>query len=98
VHVRVWEYDVPPERAGAFVAAYGPDGDWAALFRAAEGFVGTRLYRATDDVRRYLTVDTWREEASWRAFLEASGPTYQALDDRLADLAGGGRLVTEGPG
>jgi heme-degrading monooxygenase HmoA len=97
VHVRVWEYDVAPDRAEELVAAYGPDGEWAALFATAEGFVGTRLYRATDDVHRYLTVDTWRDEGSWQAFLDRSRAAYEALDVRLAHLAGGGRLLTEVP-
>jgi heme-degrading monooxygenase HmoA len=93
VYVRVWEYDVAPARVDAFVAAYGGDGEWARLFGTAAGFAGTRLYRDVDADRRFLTVDRWDDEASWQAFLDGSGAAYEALDARLAHLAGGGRQL-----
>ena len=60
--VRVWEYEVPGDRAAAFTAAYVPDGSWGQLFGRAAGFLGTELYRdaARDD--RYLTIDRWQDE------------------------------------
>lgn len=62
VFVRVWEYEVPGDRAAAFAAAYAPDGAWGQLFGRAAGFLGTELYRdvARDD--RYLTIDRWQDE------------------------------------
>ena len=98
VFVRVWEYDVPAARVASFVVAYGPDGDWARLFGTAVGYLGTDLYRSTDASGRFLTVDRWRDEASWRAFVARSGPAYEALDARLSPLADGGRLLLEGCG
>jgi heme-degrading monooxygenase HmoA len=96
VFVRVWEYDVAPEHVDAFLSAYGSDGGWARLFGGAPGFAGTGLYRDTAVEQRFLTVDRWDDEASWRKFLASSGAAYEALDARLAHLAAGGRLVVEG--
>jgi heme-degrading monooxygenase HmoA len=44
--VRVWEYDVVPASAEEFQRAYGSAGAWAQLFRRADGFVGTELFRS----------------------------------------------------
>ena len=96
--LRVWEYDVPAARVDAFVAAYGPDGDWARLFGTVDGYLGTDLFRGADASGRFLTVDRWADSGAWRAFLASSGPAYRALDARLAHLADGGRLVVEGDG
>ena len=97
MYVRVWQYDVAPDHVDAFVAAYGGDGEWARLFGTADGFAGTSLYRDVDAEGRFLTVDRWDDEASWRVFLDGSCPAYEALDARLAHLAGGGRLLVEAP-
>jgi hypothetical protein len=35
--VRVWEYEVPLDRTGAFAAAYSADGPWGELFGRADG-------------------------------------------------------------
>jgi hypothetical protein len=98
VFVRVWEYEVPTAQVSAFMAAYGPDGGWSRLFGTAEGYLGTSLYRSTDASGRFLTVDRWRGEASWRAFLARFRPAYEALDAELAHLANGGHVLLEGSG
>jgi heme-degrading monooxygenase HmoA len=77
-----WEYEVPPELTAAFETLYGPDGEWARLFRGADGYVETLLLRDTDRPTRYLTVDRWRSRADFDAFAEAAGPAYAALDRR----------------
>ncbi len=96
VFVRVWEYQVPGDRAAVFTAAYAPDGAWGQLFGRAAGFLGTELYRdaARDD--RYLTIDRWRDEQDWRSFLRASGSAYESLDARLEGLAVAERSLFEG--
>jgi len=66
VHEIVWEYEVRAEHAAAFEALYGADGDWARLFRRAEGYVETRLYRDTARPTLYLTIDRWRSRAPSR--------------------------------
>ena len=78
----VWEYEVRPEHAAAFEALYGADGDWARLFRQADGCVETRLYRDTARPMLYLTIDRWLSRAAYEAFARAAGPAYAALDRR----------------
>ncbi len=38
MHGIVWEFEIKPERAVEFVAAYAPNGAWAQLFSQAEGY------------------------------------------------------------
>ena len=75
-----WEYEVRPEQVAAFERLYGADGEWARLFRRADGYVETLLFRDTDRPTRYLTVDRWQSRAAFDAFVEAAGSAYAALD------------------
>ena len=95
--VRVWEYDVPETSRAEFERRYGPDGDWARLFSASDGFRGTELFASVSDPGRYLTVDRFTDERAWRAFLTEHHDAYERLDaatQRLTtderELAGGG--------
>jgi heme-degrading monooxygenase HmoA len=83
-YVIIWTYDVPPEAADAFVAAYGSDGDWARLFANGAGFIGTELYQ---DGQRFVTIDRWLSEDAFNAFQSAFGDQYKALDAKLAHLS-----------
>jgi heme-degrading monooxygenase HmoA len=96
VYVRVWEYEVPPDRAGAFTAAYAASGPWGELFRRAGGFLGTELYRDSARPGRYLTIDRWQDEQAWQAFLTAFRPDYESLDARLEGIAAAERSLFEG--
>ncbi|MBL8542576.1 MAG: antibiotic biosynthesis monooxygenase [Hyphomonadaceae bacterium] len=82
-YVILWSYEVAPEHERAFIAAYGPEGDWARLFATAAGFLGVDLYR---DGARFLTIDRWQSEAAFQAFQAARGAEYQALDARCDAL------------
>ncbi len=84
--LRLWRYRVTPGLEAAFERAYGHDGDWARLFRLGRGYLGTELLHATPPGIGYATIDRWRSEADWRAFLEKHGPAYHELDRRLAPL------------
>ncbi|MGY1607957.1 MULTISPECIES: antibiotic biosynthesis monooxygenase family protein [unclassified Geodermatophilus] len=86
MYLRIWQFDVLPAAVDRFVAAYGPDGDWARLFARAEGYAGTELFRSAEGGTRFVTVDRWRDEPAWAAFLEREGEDYRALDERLAAL------------
>ncbi len=77
-----WEYEVRPDQVAAFEALYGADGDWARLFRQADGYVETLLFCDTDRPLHYLTIDRWRSRAAYEAFTHASAPAYAALDLR----------------
>ncbi len=78
----VWEYEVRPGQVADFEALYGADGDWARLFRRADGYVETRLFHDTGQPMLYLTIDRWLSRAAYEAFLQTAGPAYAALDRR----------------
>ena len=94
--LRIWGYDVAPGAVDRFAVAYGPDGDWARLFARSAGFLGTELYRDVGRAARFVTVDRWRDEADWTAFLVREADDYRALDARLAPLSGAQSLLLEG--
>ena len=95
-YIRVWEYEVSAAHVDAFVAAYGGDGEWVQLFRRGQGYAGTQLYRGVDAPARFLTVDRWSDEASWRAFLSGFHAEYEVLDARLEGLSLRERPLLEG--
>ena len=74
----LWSYEVRPEAAAAFERAYGPEGDWAALFARGAGYLGTELLRGPEGT--YVTIDRWRAPADFDAFMAAHRADYQALD------------------
>jgi heme-degrading monooxygenase HmoA len=96
VFVRVWEYEVPGDRAEAFTAAYAAAGAWGELFGRAARFLSTELYRDAARAGRFLTIDRWQDEQDWRSFLAAFGSAYEALDARLEGLAAAERSLFEG--
>lgn len=96
MYLRIWEYDVTADHADDFIVAYGAEGDWAQLFRRGRGYLGTELFRDTDDDARFVTIDRWTDEEAWRAFLDERGETYAALDARLVHLAASQRSLLEG--
>ena len=77
-----WEYEVRPDQVAAFEALYGADGDWARLFRRADGYLETRLFRDTARPMHYLTIDRWTSLAAYEAFARVSEPAYTDLDRR----------------
>ena len=82
----IWEFQVAPEHAGRFEQAYGPDGDWAQLFRRHEGYLWTNLLRDHAHAGRYLTVDYWRTQADRDDFLRRFHPEFKVLDARCGAM------------
>ena len=78
--IRVWEYDVRETAVADFERVYGPDGAWAQLFSCSDGFEGTELFASVSRPGRYLSVDRFRDEASWRRFQTEHREAYLALD------------------
>ena len=76
----IWHYDVDPAHMASFEAAYGPRGDWARLFSRSGGFLGLELLRGFGDT--WLTIDRWRSEADFEAFIAAYRCDYDQLDRR----------------
>jgi|tagenome__1003787_1003787.scaffolds.fasta_scaffold20537172_2 heme-degrading monooxygenase HmoA len=89
--IRVWEYDVRADTAADFERVYGADGAWAQLFSCSDGFEGTELFASVTTPGRYLTVDRFRDEASWRRFQVEHREAYLALDARSERLTAGER-------
>jgi len=99
MYIILWEFAVEPGKVEEFVAAYGAEGDWARLFRQADGFRGTRLLRSSDDPTRFVTIDSWEDVLSFERFRERFRDAYGALDARLATSTASERKIgtfTEG--
>jgi heme-degrading monooxygenase HmoA len=86
MYIIMWEFKVRPERVGEFVLAYNADGDWAQLFRLAEGYRGTELLASTEDVERFVTIDRWDKAEDFVLFQESFSQQYHSLDARLEGL------------
>ena len=87
----VWEYEVALGDRAAFIQAYGPDGAWDRLFRQGEGYLGLELLEGENG--RFVTLDRWRSEADFEAFMTACGQQYRSLDRQLANLSLGQRRL-----
>ena len=85
-YVRVWRFRPLPNRIAAFEEAYGPKGDWARLFRAANGFLGTTLLRGQGEPTEYLTLDRWASPQAYEDFRRARHEEFTALDRRCEAL------------
>jgi len=80
----LWTYRVERGWAALFEAIYGPDGDWAQLFRQADGYHGTELLRQAEG--RYATIDRWESTAHFERFEERFAEGYARLDERCEAL------------
>ena len=78
--VVVWQFEIAEEKISAFEAAYGPEGNWAQLFRSSSEYLGTELLRDTYNSGSYLTVDRWASEDASRSFRKENDAAYEALD------------------
>ena len=81
----VWEYHVRRGAEEEFERIYGPEGDWARLFRGP-GYAGTTLWRDPARRRVYLTIDEWRSREAHVSRLARIRARYEALDARCAAL------------
>ena len=85
-HIIIWQYDIVPSARDSFERAYRPDGDWAALFRGSDDYLGTQLLRDLARPDRYMTLDYWRTAGAFAAFKHAHAAAYDDLDRRCAQL------------
>ena len=85
-YVYIWAFKVAPEHEQAFLAAYGPAGDWSTLFRKSAGYLETLLLQDQAAPGRYVTVDRWSSERAHDAFVAEFGADYAALDRSLEPL------------
>jgi heme-degrading monooxygenase HmoA len=85
-YVTVWEFRVHSDRRAQFEELYGPAGAWAALFRRAEGYLGTELLRDRNDALRYLTIDRWTTVDAYQSFHARFAGQYASLDRDCEEL------------
>jgi hypothetical protein len=76
----LWEYEVKPGSEKTFEKVYGPDGDWARLFRTGSHYRETRLLRDPFRLNVYLTLDFWTSRGSYENFLATHKVEYTAID------------------
>ena len=76
----IWEYEVHAGREAAFVALYGQEGAWVALFRKYPDYIGTELLHDAAQPRRFATIDRWASQAAYDAFLATAKPQYTDID------------------
>ena len=84
--IRIWQFRVPSDKTDEFRAIYGPDGEWAMLFRREAGVLSTELLHSATHPNIFLTIDRWDSAVAWAAFLRAWGEDYAALDRRCERL------------
>ena len=80
--VVIWEYEVRAGCENDFAALYGVDGEWAALFREFDGYLGTELLHDCAQPKRYATIDRWSSQSAYDAFLAVAQPRYAQIDGR----------------
>jgi heme-degrading monooxygenase HmoA len=86
MHVILWEFEVDAEKAGDFIAAYGPNGAWTQLFRQAAGYLATELLCSADEPTRYITIDRWNNSEDFFRFQRDFADRYKTLDAELQSL------------
>ena len=80
--VFTYEVATPDE----FERVYGPDGDWAAFFRGARGYVGTELLRALEQPGRYAVIARWESREAYNDFVAANRDEYMRRVDETGFL------------
>ena len=85
-YIVVWEFQVRAECEAEFVAAYGPDGEWARLFRRSPEFLGLELVGSVGNAARFFTLDHWSSATGLEVFLANNATAYDVLDRRFTGL------------
>jgi|SRR5271157_104529 len=88
MHVIIWEFTVREEHIQEFIRVYNSDGDWAQLFKRADGYLGTELLRSSAEpdifvTTDFLTIDRWESATCFDIFLKQFAAEYQRLDKQL---------------
>ena len=91
----IWEYVVDPARVDDFLAAYGPNGQWVALFREHEGYVRTELHRDKENTHRFITIDYWESRSAWQSFRDIASDDFERLDARCDEYTVSEQIIGE---
>ncbi len=89
----LWEFDVKQGSEERFESVYGPEGDWARLFRRDPAYLKTLLLRDPFRERTYVTCDFWETREACEAFLLANSDAYHALDELCEGLTSAERKI-----
>lgn len=89
----VWEFDAKPDRVADFEKVYATSGRWVAFFRQSPDYLGTELYRNTNDSHRFVAVDCWRSRVSYENFRKANAEEYARLDEWCRQLLSHERML-----
>jgi enamine deaminase RidA (YjgF/YER057c/UK114 family) len=82
----VWQFTVKSGKEDVFERIYGPNGDWALLFRKADGYRRTELHRNRNLPRSYVVIDRWESPEGFKRFKERFKEEYRALDIQCEEL------------
>ena len=93
--VTLWEFEVKPGSEELFEKAYGPEGEWARLFRRDARYRGTRLLRNVGAERVYVTIDRWESRAAYEEFREKFAAEYKELDRKCLGMTVGEKHLGE---
>lgn len=97
-YVRLWRYRVPAEKVAAFIHHYHADGSWAELFREADGYLGTQLWRDELDPHIFYSADHWRDQDAFLAFQRDFKAEYQRMDTEFEALTSDETFLGAGSG
>jgi antibiotic biosynthesis monooxygenase len=76
----LWEFEVKPGCEKRFLKVYGPEGDWATLFRKDANYQETRLLHDPENPAIFLTLDFWASRQAYESFMTAHAEEYERLD------------------
>src|SRR5271170_6887647 len=85
-YIVVWEFQVKEGCQAEFVAAYGPAGDWARLFRRSPAFLGGELLGSVGNSARFFTLDHCSSVPGLEVVLGNNATAYDVLDRRFNGL------------
>ena len=91
--VALWEYEVKLGDKERFEKAYGPDGEWARLFRSDSDYLEIRLMRDAFRPAMYLTLDFWDSREAYEKFLAKHRAEYSAVDEATESLKNNERRI-----
>jgi len=91
--VALWEFEVKPGCEERFEKVYGPDGDWARLFRSDANYRQTHLLHDPFHPSIYLTLDFWTSRQAYEKFLAGHRTEYQMLEDISNGMATNERRI-----
>lgn len=93
--VTMWRYRIRTEHVPEFERAYGPEGEWADLFRRDDGYRGTELVRGVNP-SEYATIDRWASAEAHARFVARWKDDYATLDSRFEGLTADEQPVING--